>query len=229
MKSIGTPLSEKGRKLRRLQTEPPQIKWIKDRVSTVLLVAILVATVTYAAAFTVPGGIHSSDDNETKKRGMATFLNKNMFQLFTICDVIAMYSSTMGSFILLWAQLGDFHIAFSATYFALYLVGLALITMSIAFMAAVHLVVSNVYWLANTVMIIGVIFLLMFLGVFFLLIFPLGERAFFLHHISNFIFKMIIPFSGSDGKLTGNGKFKKMKTMDETGKGKDKEDTQRRT
>ncbi|XP_028790314.1 protein ACCELERATED CELL DEATH 6 isoform X2 [Neltuma alba] len=121
LKSIGTPLSENGRRIRRSHTEPPQIGWIKDRVSTILLVAILVATVTFAAGFTMPGGVYGFDEKEAKKRGMATFLNKYMFQLFTICDVIAMYSSTMGSFILLWAQLGDFHMAFSATYFALYL------------------------------------------------------------------------------------------------------------
>ncbi|XP_028790283.1 protein ACCELERATED CELL DEATH 6-like [Neltuma alba] len=138
LKSIGTPLSEKGRRIRRSHAEPSRIKWIKDRVSTILVVAILVATVTFTAGFTVPGGVYSSDDKDTEKRGMATLLNRRMFQVFTICDAIAMYSSTMGSSILLWAHLGDFHMASSATYFAFYLVGLALITMSIAFMAALH-------------------------------------------------------------------------------------------
>ncbi|KAI9080531.1 hypothetical protein K1719_037497 [Acacia pycnantha] len=112
LKSIDTPLSEKVRRIRRSYTETPQIEWIKDRVNAILLVAILVATVTFAAGFTVPGGIYSSDDKDTNKRGMATLVNRKMFQLFTICNVIAMYSSTMGSFILLGAQLGDFHIGF---------------------------------------------------------------------------------------------------------------------
>ncbi|XP_054810829.1 protein ACCELERATED CELL DEATH 6-like [Prosopis cineraria] len=145
LKSIGTPLSENGRRIRRSHTEPPQIKWIKDRVNAILLVAILVATVTFTVGFTMPSGVYSFDDKDMKKRGMATFLNKYMFQLFTICDVIAMYSSTMGSSILLWAQLGDFHIAFNATYFALYLASLALITMSVAFMVAMIIPISGSY------------------------------------------------------------------------------------
>ncbi|XP_054786228.1 protein ACCELERATED CELL DEATH 6-like [Prosopis cineraria] len=222
LKSIDAPLSEKVRRIRRSHTEPPQIKWIKDRVNAILLVAILVATVTFAAGFAVPGGINSSDDKDTNKIGMATLLDRKMFQLFTICDVIAMYSSTMGSFILLGAQLGDFHIGFSVANFALYLVVLSLITMSVAFMAAVHLVVSDVSWLADTVAIIGIIFLLMFLGVFILLIFPLGERALFFHHISDIIFKVIISFSESYGKLTENDKvIKKMKSLEEKEKDKD--------
>ncbi|KAJ7981453.1 Protein ACCELERATED CELL DEATH 6 [Quillaja saponaria] len=34
--------------------QPPQVEWYKDRINTLLLVSILVATVTFAAGFTVP-------------------------------------------------------------------------------------------------------------------------------------------------------------------------------
>lgn len=202
LKSSGTPLSEEGIRIRRSQATP-QVKWIEDRVSTIILVAILVATVTFAAGFTMPGGVYSPDNTNTEIRGMATLLDRKMFQLFTICDAIAMYSSTMGSFILLWAQLGDFHVAFRATCFALYLVGLALVTMSIAFMAGLHLVVSNLSWLADTVLVLGITFILTFLAAYIVLIFPLGAR----HHLlppyfSKIILKMIISFSGSSGKLS---------------------------
>ncbi|XP_054790711.1 protein ACCELERATED CELL DEATH 6-like [Prosopis cineraria] len=208
LRSIGVPLSEKGRRIRHLQSEQPQIKWNKDRVSTILLVAILVATVTFAAGFTLPGGINSFDDTNIKRRGMATLANRKMFQVFTICDAIAMYSSTMGSFILLWAQIGDFHVAFSATYFALNLVALVIVTMSIAFMAALNLVMSNLTWLAYIVIIIGIIFLLMFLGVYVILIYPLGAHPCLFPRITYFIFKMIIPFSRSYGI-----KVKKVKAL----------------
>ncbi|KAF7842412.1 protein ACCELERATED CELL DEATH 6-like [Senna tora] len=202
LNSSGSPLSHKGRKLRRVKDKTPQVEWIKDRVSTILLVAILVATVTFAAGFTMPGGFHDSDNSkDIKKLGTAILLNRRMFQLFTICDVVAMYSSTMGSFILLWAQLGDFHLALSATYVALYLVGLALVTMSIAFMAALHLVVGGLSWLAYIVMIVGITFIVMFLVLYIVLTFPLGTHRFLLRHISNFIFRIIIPFSGSYSKF----------------------------
>ncbi|XP_054809752.1 protein ACCELERATED CELL DEATH 6-like [Prosopis cineraria] len=220
LRSVGVPLSEKGRRIRRLHAEQPHIKWIKDRVSSLLLVAILVAAVTFAAGFTVPGGVYDSNDIDTKRSGMATLVKRKMFQVFTICDVIAMYSSTMGSFILLWAQLGDFHMAFSATYFALNLVGLAIVSMSIAFMAAVNLVVNNLTWLANIVMIIGIIFLLMFLGLYIPLIYPLGAHPCFFPRITNFIFRMIIPFSGSYGI-----KVKKAKALKVTKEDKDSGNT----
>lgn len=197
---MGAPLSKHGRRLRRFQSKTPQIEWIKDRVSTILVVAILVATVTFAAGFTVPGGFYDSDEKDPKKLGTATLLHRRTFQIFTICDVIAMYSSTMGSFILLWAQLGDFHLAFNATYLALNMVAAALLTMSIAFMAAIHLIVGNLPWLAHTVIIMGIIFILMFLALYIILTFPLGTHWFLLRHISNFIFRIIIPFSGSYSK-----------------------------
>ncbi|KAF7842409.1 protein ACCELERATED CELL DEATH 6-like [Senna tora] len=206
LNSSGAPLSHKGRKLRRAQDKTPQVEWIKDRVSTILLVAILVATVTFAAGFTMPGGFHDSDNSkDIKKLGTAILLNRRMFQLFAICDAVAMYSSTMASFILLWAQLGDFHLAYSATCVALCLVGLALVTMSIAFMAALHLVVGGLSWLAYIVMIVGITFIVMFLVLYIVLTFPLGTHRFLLRHISNFILRIIIPFSGSYSK------FKKVK------------------
>ena len=56
----------------------------KDRTGTLLLVATLVATVTFAAAFTMPGGHKESG-------GMAKFLGKPMFHVFVISNSIAMY------------------------------------------------------------------------------------------------------------------------------------------
>ncbi|KAF7822445.1 protein ACCELERATED CELL DEATH 6-like [Senna tora] len=210
LNSIGSPLSEKGRRLRRSPSKRPQVEWIKDRVSTILVVAILVSTVTFAGGYTVPGGLYSSENKDIEKIGKATLVNRRMFQIFTICDVIAMYSSTMGAFILLWAQLGDFHLAFSATYVALCLLGLALVTMSVAFMAAIHVVVETLPWLAYSVMIMGILFIMMFLFLFVVLTFPLGTRSFLLRHVSNLIFGVIIPYSGSYSK------FKKVKVLQES-------------
>ncbi|KAJ7981444.1 Ankyrin repeat-containing domain, PGG domain, Protein accelerated cell death 6 [Quillaja saponaria] len=104
-----------------------------------MLVTILVATVTFAAGFTVPGSVNGSDVKENL-RGLATLVNRKTFQVFTICNTVAMFSSIVGSFILLWAQSSDYNIAMIAYATGLYFTGLALVTMSVAFIAAVHLV-----------------------------------------------------------------------------------------
>ncbi|KAI4352840.1 hypothetical protein L6164_007054 [Bauhinia variegata] len=197
----GTQLSEKGKRFgREGQSKRPQVHWIKDQSSTLMLVTILVATVTFAAGFTVPGGFIDSGP-DMKKIGIAALIDRLMFKVFIICDVVAMYSSTFAAFILLWAQLGDFHMAISATHFALLLVAVALVTMSTSFMAAVHLIVRNVCWLAYTVIIMGIIFLSMFLIVFALLMFPIGAPIPLLGYIARVIFRMMIPFSGSYSKV----------------------------
>lgn len=54
----------------------------KDWVNTLLLVSTLEATVTFAAAFTMPGGYSGSG-------GTATFLEKHVFQVFVICNTLA--------------------------------------------------------------------------------------------------------------------------------------------
>ncbi|CAL9030922.1 unnamed protein product, partial [Prunus brigantina] len=65
------------------------ISYYRDRVNTLFVVATLFATVTFAAAFTMPGGYNNSGPNE----GMATLLTKYMFQAFVIFNTIAMYSA----------------------------------------------------------------------------------------------------------------------------------------
>ena len=62
----------------------------KDRANTLLLVSTLVATVTFAAGFTIPGGYNSSDEED---KGIATMLNHNIFHGFIFCNTIAMFSS----------------------------------------------------------------------------------------------------------------------------------------
>ncbi|KAI4352839.1 hypothetical protein L6164_007053 [Bauhinia variegata] len=205
----GTPLSENGKLFGNGGSKRPQVQWIKDHASTLMLVTILVATVTFSAGFTVPGGLIDSDDKDITNIGMATLKNELMFKVFIICDVVALYSSTFAAFILLWAKLGDFHMAVSATHFALLLAAVALVTMSTAFMAAIYLIVRKLCWLAHTVIITGIIFLSMFLLGFALLIFPTGAPIPLLNYIARVIFRMMIPFSGSYSKVKERKLYKK--------------------
>ncbi|RVX19993.1 Protein accelerated cell death 6 [Vitis vinifera] len=145
----------------------PNTDQYKDRVNTLLLVSTLVATVTFAAGFTMPGGYNSSDPSA----GMAIFLMRNMFHMFVICNTIAI--------------------------FALPLLGLALYAMSFGFMAGVSLVVSNLHWLAIVVFIIGIICLFSLSVPFLLLFLPSKSTNRILRYISYYPFLILVWASES--------------------------------
>jgi hypothetical protein len=143
----------------------------KDRVNTLLLVATLVATVTFAAAFTMPGGYDGSG-------GVATFIEKHMFQVFVICNTIAMYSAITVVIALIWAQLDDLELLNAALKITVPILGLALTMVCVAFMAGNYLVLRNLNWLAYLVLIIGSFFLLILSILFLPLCFPTS-----VHHV----------------------------------------------
>ncbi|KAF3971028.1 hypothetical protein CMV_005327 [Castanea mollissima] len=89
--SANTPLTPIGTRILRRRRIPPNQNRIKDMVNLLSLVTILVATVTFAAGLTVPGGINSSESSDHKKdQGMATLVHRGMFQVFIVCDSIVM-------------------------------------------------------------------------------------------------------------------------------------------
>ncbi|PWA42964.1 ankyrin repeat-containing domain, PGG domain protein [Artemisia annua] len=61
-------------------------QWMKDTASSCTVVAALVVTMAFAAAFTVPGG--------NRDNGQPLFLDKGSFMLFIVADAIALFSST---------------------------------------------------------------------------------------------------------------------------------------
>ncbi|KAF8403425.1 hypothetical protein HHK36_011529 [Tetracentron sinense] len=60
-------------------------KWMKETSSSCMVVATLIATVMFSAAFTVPGGNQSE--------GIPIFLKTNHFMIFAISDALALFSS----------------------------------------------------------------------------------------------------------------------------------------
>jgi hypothetical protein len=60
-------------------------EWIKESSQSCSAVAVLVATVVFAAAYTVPGG---NDD-----KGRPIFLHSHFFLFFTVKDVVSLASS----------------------------------------------------------------------------------------------------------------------------------------
>ncbi|XP_008245030.1 PREDICTED: protein ACCELERATED CELL DEATH 6-like isoform X2 [Prunus mume] len=168
----------------------------KDRVNALLVVATLVATVAFAAGFTMPGGNNDSAPHE----GMSILLTKAMFQTFVICNTIAMYTATLVAVTLIWAQLEDVNLVYNALRLALPLLWIALTMMSLAFMAGVYVVVSNLHWLANVVLILGVLFIFTVLVVFTPLYCKTTSRFYILRCITYFLFCVEVWASTSHNK-----------------------------
>ena len=165
--------------------KPQSTDKYKDRVNTLLLVATLVATVTFAAASTMPGGYNGSG-------GVATFIEKRMFQVFVICNTIAMYSAITVVVALIWAQLDDLELLNAALKFTVPILGLALTMVCVAFMAGNYLVLRNLNWLAYLVLIIGSFFLLTLSILFLPLCFPTSIHHPISRYILHYIFLILI-------------------------------------
>lgn len=87
-----TSQNEEGKTARELFTEEHKElaqageKWMKDTSNSCSIVSTLIATVMFAAAFTVPGGNNSES-------GVPIFLQTNAFLVFAISDALALLSS----------------------------------------------------------------------------------------------------------------------------------------
>ncbi|KAK7324069.1 hypothetical protein VNO77_27588 [Canavalia gladiata] len=162
----------------------PSMDLYKDRINTLMLVSTLITTVTFAAGFTLPGGTNSSSPGQ----GMALMLNHVWFKPFIFCITVSMYGAISVTIILIWAQLGDITLALLALKVAMPLLGVTLATLSVAFLAGVHLVISDLSWLATTIMVICVIFILMLLLLYTLLFFPSSSSNLVIRYISYYPF-----------------------------------------
>ncbi|KAF8377141.1 hypothetical protein HHK36_030514 [Tetracentron sinense] len=61
-------------------------KWMKDTASSSMVVATLIATVMFAAAFTVPGGNNGNT-------GIPIFLGQKSFMVYIVSDALSLFSS----------------------------------------------------------------------------------------------------------------------------------------
>ena len=148
------------------RSDPQANEKNKDYVNTLLVVAALVATVTFAAGFTIPGGFNSSGPN----LGMATLASDRKLLYFMIFDILAMQSSILTIATLIWAQLGDPALVQRSINVALPLLFFSLLCMPVAFYCGVFVAFAHVKGLVIFLTIASVIFV-------FLMIFVLGPHV----------------------------------------------------
>ncbi|KAL1223220.1 Ankyrin repeat-containing protein ITN1 [Cardamine amara subsp. amara] len=114
-------------------------KWMKDTATSCMLVATLIATVVFAAAFTVPGG-------NKEKSGLPIFQQKKWFNIFILSDAVALCSSSTSIVIFLsiltsrYAE-DDFLVSLpSRLMFGFLALFVSLIAMVLAFCATLFLI-----------------------------------------------------------------------------------------
>ncbi|XP_030973209.1 protein ACCELERATED CELL DEATH 6-like [Quercus lobata] len=180
LSSADTPYSEKGKKISlKQEREPPKLEQIQNLINVILVIAVLVATVTFSAALTVPGRLNRSDA-----------VHRLAFQVFIICDSIAMYFSMTGAFVLIWALVASDREKFAIN-FALIVLIVAIFAMSMAFMAVVYIALSNIPWISYSLLAGGIYYLLTFSFIFTSLMFPKFRTS---NRILYFICHYLVPY-----------------------------------
>jgi hypothetical protein len=123
-------------------------------ISNTSLVAILIATITFAAAFTLPGGYSSVAGSE----GLPIMARKVAFQAFMISDSLAMCSSLAVAFICIIARWEDPEFLLYYTSFTKKLMWFAYMATTIAFASGLYTVLApRIQWLAITICLLSVL------------------------------------------------------------------------
>ncbi|XVF03980.1 hypothetical protein REPUB_Repub05bG0040900 [Reevesia pubescens] len=83
------------------EAEDAKMQSYNQMGQTLLMVTTLITTVTFAAAFTMPGGYYQNGP----KRGLAVLDSTRSFQMFVIYDIIAMTCSTTAACLIIWGAI----------------------------------------------------------------------------------------------------------------------------
>ncbi|XP_054802307.1 protein ACCELERATED CELL DEATH 6-like isoform X1 [Prosopis cineraria] len=171
---------------KRTQTEvkkkEPKTERYKDRIDTLIVVSTLIITASFAAGLTMPGDV---DD------GTAINLNRHVFHLYILCLSISIYGAINSTIILIWARLGDLRLILFALNCVVPLLGISLMTLSLAFLAGVYLVVSKLTWLTITFVTTSVILVVTIVLLYTLLCLPSSSTLPFMRYISYYPFLLL--------------------------------------
>ncbi|TXG72187.1 hypothetical protein EZV62_000766 [Acer yangbiense] len=129
-------------------------KQLKGAKESHMTAAALIATVTFAAAFTLPGGYKNE---EGKHQGIAILSRNSAFQVFIITDAIAMVFSTSAVFIYVIMSLDMFKKYINLFELGAWITVVAMGAMVMAFVTGTYAVLAPL-WLAIVTCFIGLSF-----------------------------------------------------------------------
>lgn len=145
---------------------------VKKMGKTHMVVAALIATITFAAGFAVPGGY---DADQGPNQGMAVLVRDAAFKIFVITNTIAALCATSSVFQYVFASAWPEEGRLIRGYIdAFNLMLLAMVAMMAAFIAGTYAMLSDSLGLAIATSVIGGLFLRRNLGELGILFYRLG-------------------------------------------------------
>ncbi|KAJ6878158.1 hypothetical protein NC651_030791 [Populus alba x Populus x berolinensis] len=154
------------------QGKPPRKQETKSRIENLLVVAVLVAGVTFAGAIQMPQlrdknnkseHLHELNSTATASRNGTAFdspTGSSLLDGYLCLDVWALNTSVVAAIILLWTNLNDVKFAPFALWFSSLMVGGSIYMMCLSFFFAVSIALggSNYGVLAITIIVVGIAF-----------------------------------------------------------------------